>query len=62
MTLVPELWALRGSPNDPPLRKSERSIGELLLGRMVGFQGVVFGAHFPDGPHPGTGQLRRPSG
>jgi len=28
MTFVPALWALRGSPNDPPLRKSERSIGE----------------------------------
>ena len=23
MTFVPDLWALRGSPNDPPLRKSE---------------------------------------
>ena len=38
MTFVPELWTLRGSPNDPPLRKSERSMRRRVVGNPVVIQ------------------------
>jgi hypothetical protein len=42
-------------------RLQQKKPSTLLLGRILGFPGV-FGARFPDSPHPGTGQPRRPSG
>jgi len=58
---------LRSDPSRPPgspgarIHFGRHPVGRrpLLLGRILRFPGVVFGAHFPDSPHPETGQLRR---
>jgi hypothetical protein len=50
------------SAGGPRIHVGRHPVGRrpLLLGRILRFPGVVFGAHFPDSPHPETGQLRRP--